>query len=426
MNRPLEILAVNQYFPPDTSATADLWRGLAEVLADRGHRVEVLAGRPSYEPDVRHPWRPRRRESLGEAVTVERVGSSALPRRRPAGRIANYASFLSLAAGRGRLLGRPDVVVAGSDPPLAVLPALLSARGAPVVYWLQDLHPDMAVAAGLVPAGPTTRVWGATHAAAVRRCAGIVCPGERMAERVRDLGSDGPPVQVVPNGAPAPSGPADPAVVEELRVGAAFVAVHAGNLGGAGPWDTLQAAGGMLPADCGILLVGDGIHADRLAASGALRVEPYRPAPELPSVMAAGDLQIVAQRPGMLGLVVPSKLSTALAHGRPVLAVAPEGSEVVRLVRETGCGLVADPADPGDVVERILWARDHPGALDAMGAAAAVAGRGLRRRTQLERVAAVVEQAVADKAVAGDAPTGEAGTGAVTGPRAAGGAGGRP
>ncbi len=52
--RPLHVLLLNEYFPPDTAATAKNAALVAEAIAER-HYVTVLAGRPSYDPTERHP-----------------------------------------------------------------------------------------------------------------------------------------------------------------------------------------------------------------------------------------------------------------------------------------------------------------------------------------------------------------------------------
>ena len=69
--------------------------------------------------------------------------------------------------------------------------------------------------------------------------------------------------------------------------------------------------------------------------------------------MAAGDLHVVTVKRGLEGVVVPSKLYPTLAAGRPVLGVAPEESDVVRIIRRSDCGLVANPDDPNTVVDAI-------------------------------------------------------------------------
>ena len=45
----VRILIVNKYFPPDTANTAQLLGELSEDLAVE-NRVEVVVGRPSYDP----------------------------------------------------------------------------------------------------------------------------------------------------------------------------------------------------------------------------------------------------------------------------------------------------------------------------------------------------------------------------------------
>ena len=76
--RIMHILLFNEYYPPDTSATAKMAAQVAETLAQR-HKVTVVAGRPSYDPDEYYPFALLRRDTRNN-VNVERVGSTAYPR----------------------------------------------------------------------------------------------------------------------------------------------------------------------------------------------------------------------------------------------------------------------------------------------------------------------------------------------------------
>ena len=51
----MHILLLNEYYPPDTSATAKMAVLVAETLA-KNHQVTVVAGRPSYDPDEYYPY----------------------------------------------------------------------------------------------------------------------------------------------------------------------------------------------------------------------------------------------------------------------------------------------------------------------------------------------------------------------------------
>src|SRR5271170_6727444 len=135
----MHILLLNEYYPPDTSATAKMAAQVAEALAQR-HRVTVVAGRPSYDPDVRYPYALLRRDTRNK-VTVECVGSTAYSRHQMRGRVSNYLSYLALAVPRA-LLKRTDVILAMTDPPVAGIAGAMVAslkRGA-FVYNIRDLY----------------------------------------------------------------------------------------------------------------------------------------------------------------------------------------------------------------------------------------------------------------------------------------------
>jgi len=388
--RPLRITLVNQYFPPDTSATAAIFADLVNAIDGAGHRTNVICGRPSYRPSSSPSaaWRPFRRASHPGAE-VHRVGSTALTRDRGAGRAANYGSFLALATLRAATMPRPDVVIAGTDPPLAILPGLVAARGRPLVYHLQDLHPEAALAAGWIRPGRAARAWERLHRTALRRAALVVVLGERMADTLVAKGIARERIVVVPNGAPRNAGEPERELVGRIRGNAPFVAVHAGNIGVAGDWDTVMRAHESLGDGADFVFLGDGAEAQRVAAAG-IRIESFNQ--DVASVMAAGDLQLVTLREDMEGLLVPSKLYTALAHGRPVLALVPPSSEVAQTVLRWECGLVVAPGDAEGLARAVHELAGDGDRVAAMAAAARRAGEALSRERLFAELVRTIER----------------------------------
>jgi colanic acid biosynthesis glycosyl transferase WcaI len=359
LDEPVHILLLNEYFPPDTSATAKCAAQVAEALA-RKHRVTVLAGRPSYDPTERHPPYLLRREVRGN-LTIERVGSTAFPRFEMRRRISNYLTYLALAIPRGLSI-RSDVVLAMTDPPIEGIVGALVARlsGRPFVYNIRDMYPDMAVGGAIVRPGSVTAKWEAMHRWALRQAARIIVLGEDMRDRIVAKGVDAARVVIsrdgtdIPEALPSPNNP----VAREIRGDSRFVLVHAGNLGFYGAWQTLISAVRMLEEEgVGLVFVGDGAMKPQVQAMAegcrAIRFLPFRPASEVPLVLSSGDLHVVTVKRGLEGVVVPSKLYPTLAAGRPVLGVAPEESDVVRIIRRTGCGIVANPDDPAELAQVI-------------------------------------------------------------------------
>lgn len=409
------ILVLNQYYPPDTSATALMARETVEALAKAGHAVTVLAGRPSYDPTERRRWRLLRREPVatpsggraetpraaGRAgtITVERVGSTAFDRRRMAGRAANYLSYLALAMVRAPLV-RCDAMVSMTDPPFVAVLGAVAARLRRVafVYNVRDLHPDWTVAAGLLRPGPVVRVWDALHRWALVRAARVIVLGDDMRDRVTAKGVDPGRVRVVRDGASVPATPParERAIAHAVRGGGSFVVMHAGNLGFTGAWETLCRAAAALSGDgVSLVFVGGGAGEARVRAAldGAPNVAflPFRPAHEVPALLAAADLQLVTVKRGLEGLVVPSKLYGILAAGRPVLVVASEASDAARIVTRRCAGWVADPDDPDAVAAAIRVAMENPAECRRRAENAFAAARAFERGALLEELVREVE-----------------------------------
>jgi glycosyltransferase involved in cell wall biosynthesis len=398
----MHILLLNEYYPPDTSATAKMAAQVAEALAQR-HRVTVVAGRPSYDPDARYPYALLRRSTRNK-VTVECVGSTAYPRHQMTRRVTNYLSYLALAVPRALAL-HPDVILAMTDPPVAGIAGAFIARlaGRPFVYNIRDLYPDMAVGGDIVRASKWVARWESLHRRALKQAARVIVLGDDMRDRILAKGVATERVVVVRDGAtPAPAempGRSDP-VVQEIRHGFPFVVLHAGNLGFYGAWDTLLATAKILSNEnTGFVFIGDGANRAALESSARdlpnVKFAPFRPAEQVAHVMMAGDLHIITVKRGLEGVVVPSKLYSTLAAGRPTLVVAPPESDAARIVVESGCGVAADPDDPAAVAAAIRELRAQPLRLAEMGRRARETAAKYARVNELERFVAIIES-VAD------------------------------
>ena len=397
--RRLHLLLLNEYFPPDTAATAKNAALVANALAQR-HHVTVLAGRPSYDPTERHGIYWLKREQQAN-LSVERVGSTAFSRVRMKGRLANYLSYLALSIPHA-LSMKPDVVLAMTDPPMEGIVAAAVARflGRPFVYNVRDLYPDMALASGILRPGMWSDAWEEAHRKALRQAVRVVVLGEDMRERIVEKGVDPSRVVVIRDAVPfSDIQPAiDASVVDEIRGRFRFVIVHAGNLGFYGAWQTLVNAACMLEADgVGLVFVGEGAkkrEVQEMARNCAnIRFLPFRPASEIPSVMAAGDLQVVTIKRGLEGVVVPSKVYDILANGRPVAAVASEWTEIARLVRRYECGIVADPDDPNQLAESVRRILQTMGIRELMSKQSRELARTYDRFKELQKFVELVEEA---------------------------------
>jgi colanic acid biosynthesis glycosyl transferase WcaI len=395
----MHILLLNQYYPPDTSATAKMAVQVAEKLAER-HQVTVVAGRPSYDPDEFYPFAFLRRD-IRDNVTVERVASTAYPRHQMRRRVSNYLSYLALAVPRALAI-HPDIVLAMTDPPVAGIAGAFIARMAdrPFVYNIRDLYPDMAIGGDIVRPNRWVDRWEKMHRRALHQAVRVIVLGDDMRERIISKGVSPDRVVVVRDGASFP--PLLPErndlVVQKIRCGFPFVALHAGNLGFYGAWDSLLKAADILRNEnTGLVFVGDGANRAAMEISAKplpnVRFLPFFPIEQVPHVMMAGDVHIVTVRRGLEGVVVPSKLYSILAAGRPVLAIAAAESDAARIVRESGCGISADPDDPAAIAAAIRELRNDQNRLIQMGIRAKETAAKYARVDELERFAEVVEEA---------------------------------
>ncbi len=360
------IVFINRYYQPDQSATARVLTALAVGLAGRGYPVHVLTSDQRYEdPTARLPAR----ETL-DGVTVHRLATSRFGRRGLAGRSADYLAFIAAASWWVlKRVRRGELVICKTDPPMmsAFLWPVVAIRRAVLVNWLQDLFPEVAVELGVL-GRRAAAVPRALRNLGLKRAKLNVVIGRLMARRVAALGVEESRQRLIENSCHvAQLNDHDGGREQRRRWGiddSAFVVMYAGNLGRAHPYEWIARCMEELANRPGLqfVMVGGGAGMERLRQRSKglanCRFLPYQPESTLAECLAAADVHLVALRPELEGLIVPSKFYPVAAVGRPAVYVGSETGDIVGYLRRHRCGCVAGSGDElTQVLRRLIGDR---------------------------------------------------------------------
>ena len=412
----MKICFFNRSYWPDQAATGQLLAELAEDLVSRyGTEVTVVAGRPlnasRAETGSRRSLVTR---EVYRGVDIRRANGTKLHQGRFVARASNYVSYFAAATAASFGVGRPDVVVSLTDPPIVGLAALWTARrtGARFVFLCEDIFPEVATLLEDFQNRSINAALDRVNRYLLRSADGIVALGDRMRRRlVEEKGADPARVHVIHNWADCDAivpGPKDNAFSREHGLADRFVLMHSGNVGLSQNLDVLVEAADRLRSKerLTVAIVGDGSKRRALEAMAAgrsltnVRFLPYQPKALLHDSFASADAFLVSLKAGIEGFIVPSKVYGILAAGRPYIAATDPASEPAQIARESGCGLVAAPGDPAALADAIATMYDNPAMTRDMGARARLAARQYDRKNAVqayhelfERVARVEQAA---------------------------------
>ena len=353
----MRILIHGLNYAPEPTGIGKFTGEMAEWLAARGHRVEVVTT-PPYYPGWHigagySPWRWRKERIAGVVVHRCPLYVPATPRgwTRLLHLLSFAASSLPVALCRTLVL-RPQVVI-------AIAPALVSApgswaaarfAGARAFLHIQDFEIDAAFALGIVSGGGMRRVALALESWLLRRFDSVSSITPAMVTRLAEKGVAAKHCFLFPNWADTTAiRPAPSALRASLNLPAgSLVALYSGNMGEKQGVETLADVARLLAGTpVHLLLAGAGAAAPRLAAvtSGMAQVHwlAIQPAERLNDLLNAADIHLLPQRADAADLVMPSKLAFMLASGKPVVAGAATDTALAGAI--AGCGIAVAPGD---------------------------------------------------------------------------------
>ncbi len=341
-------------------STAQHLTDLATTLASRGHEVTVIASDRGYDDPAN---RFKRRERW-EGIDIIRIPAASFGKSSRWRRALNFGSFMLLCSLRLLVLRRFDVVVALTSPPLISFLAALfvKLKGGSFCFWVMDLNPDEAIAAGwLEQNSATSRILQRMLKHSLKVASRTIVLDRFMKERVVGKGVDESRVAIVPPWSH------DDAVIYSLvgreafrqQHGLAdrFVVMYSGNHSPCHPLDTLLDAARALEdkPEISFCFIGGGSEQAKVRESGLSNVKclPYQPLKQLSNSLSAADLHVVVMGEKFVGIVHPCKVYNILAIGAPVLYLGPEPSHVTDIASQHGQFYLALHGDVAAAVQAI-------------------------------------------------------------------------
>lgn len=363
----MRILIVTQYFWPENFRINDLAQG----LLNRGHEVTVYTGKPNYPEGKFFPgygFFGHGDETFG-GIRVIRV--PLVPRGdggsvRLALNYLSFAFFASLLA-PFRVFGGFDVILVYEPSPITVgLPALVLKvlKGAPLLFWVQDLWPESLVAADVV----RTRTILAGIERLVRfiyhRCDRILVQSKAFVEAILPYGIRRERILFFPNTAEALYQPIElePDAPERAQLPAGFRVMYAGNIGAAQDFATILGAAERLRDEAAIqwIILGDGTsrawvesEVKRRGLGRSVHLLGRHPVESMPRFFALADTMLVSlRRDPILAMTLPTRVQSYLACGRPIIAAL--DGEGARVIKEAGAGIVPGSGDPDTLARAVM------------------------------------------------------------------------
>ena len=362
-------------YAPEPTGIAPYNTALCEYLRGCGHEVRMVTTFTYYPAWRKLPSERFRlfRTDEVEGVRVHRCWHYVPAKVTTLRRIVHEGSFVLTSLVRQMVLPRPDVLIVVSPPLFLGAAAWLlgKLKRAPFVFHVQDLQPGAAAELGMLKNRWLIRGLYGLEAFAYARAAWVsgLTPG--MLAAFARKGVEQSRLVYFPNGVTLPDRSRRP-VRGGFRAAEGyaeddFLVVYSGNLGVKQGLEALiEAARLVRDPRVRFVICGEGSQRERLLDLLArdpvakVRLLPLQPERRYHEMLVDADLCVIPQQRGSGDCFFPSKLLLALAFGKAVLAVAADGSELVRALEEGRFGAKVDPGQSQEcaaLIERLAAER---------------------------------------------------------------------
>lgn len=379
MSKPIRVLFLTQYFPPETGAPQVRLFEMAKWLARRGFEIEVLTSLPNYpQGRIYDDYR-------GKLYSVEsrddmRIIRAPIYPNRKAGllrRLANYFSFVFSSMLFGLLLARrPDVIICESPPLFLGISALFlkAVKWCRLIFNVSDLFPESAVRMQMYDRKPFIWMARKLERLCYRGSDAVTGQSPGIVRGVRENLSRGV-VEMIPNGCDCelfhPRN-RDEDFRRRYGLDGKVVVGYAGLVGLPQGIGVIVEAADRLRNDDRIrfVIAGDGPERERIESELKTRRLPnvvftgWLAKEAMPRTVASFDIAFVSLRYYLPG-ALPSKVYESMASQIPIVLAAQ--GDARELVERADAGVVAPYDEIDKIVEAIRLLADRPSERTRMG-----------------------------------------------------------
>ena len=372
----MKILFITQFFYPDIQATSKIFTELCEDLA-KDYKVKVICGEPLVEPQRRKSKTSQK--EIYNGMEIKRVFTVRMVRKSILERIFNHLSFALFATSKVLFTkNNTDLVIFTSDNPLNFIPAFFP-FGKPKMYICQDLYLEQGLSTGFFKKGLLTDLLHFCRKVSYRISNKIVAIGERMTlYLVENLGVPKEKTTTITNWVDtnkiAPFEKDNPFSKKHGLIDK-FVVLHSGRLGVAQDLMLLLKCAKELKKYPNIkfLIIGEGLRLKSLKKFARenelsnVMFLPYQPEELLKEVFASSSVSVIIYNTKLAHSMVPSRLYSFMASGRPVIAAVDEECSAARIIEKAKCGFVIGVGNKAELEENILKIYQDRKLIQSMG-----------------------------------------------------------
>ncbi|ADY55899.1 glycosyl transferase group 1 [Syntrophobotulus glycolicus DSM 8271] len=382
-----KMLIYAHYYYPDVASTSQMLTELAEGMAGI-FEITVICVVPSYTGKILPEYKTKRfyHEKIND-INVVQIKVPEFSKESKVSRIKNILAYFFFAIVATFKVGKQDYIFTLSQPP--ILGGLLGVIGkwikhAKLIYNIQDYNPEQTIAVRYSENKAVLSLMMWLDKFSCRRTDKVIVVGRDMLETLvkRFSGKKVPKACCINSWVDEteiyPLDDKHPKIIkfkEEHGLSDKYVIMYSGNIGLYYDLEKIFEIVKEFKNEPNVVFafVGQGSIKEKLISykeknqlDNVIFI-PYQAKKDLIYSLNAADIHWVINAKGIKGVSMPSKLYGVMAAGKPAIGVLEEGTEGRILIKESGCGILAEPGKYEEIKALIRQSIDEKDSIRAMG-----------------------------------------------------------
>lgn len=368
----MRVFIHSMYFLPEYGSAPVLMSELASSLVERGHTVEVITTFPRNSSEKAYRRKIYTRD-IRSGYVVKRFWTPSHPS--AIGRLIAWTVYTLWTMAHSLFVNKEDVLFLRLPPLQLAFTGILARylRGTRFILNVQDIHPDLAVEAGILKNEMVIRFIKHVERWIYDRSSKVAVISEGFRKNLSAKGVSEKKLPIIPNWVDTrfmkPLPKQNP-LAEKLSMNNKFVVMYSGtiSISSCQTLERVLEVARLLRSYGDILfaIVGEGMKKKVIEEKASslelenVRFFPFQIHEDLPHLLSASDVLLVPLDSSKSFLSVPSKFYTYMASGRPILALAEDDSESAQLIKQAQCGLCCRPEAIDQIQDAILYLKHMP------------------------------------------------------------------